>query len=125
MKTVPWTDEETQRACKMRGDGIDTAKIGSILGRTAKAVKARLALIAQTDEQRKKRNAYERARRERDNKTFSRKAGITFEAHKSKIPDAVIAERDSRYRASHQDLTAAFFGDPLPGRSALDRRESA
>ncbi|WP_439399016.1 hypothetical protein ACRQ5Q_16795 [Bradyrhizobium sp. PMVTL-01] len=24
--------------------------------------------------------------------------------------------------AEHQSLTAAFFGDPLPGRSALDRR---
>jgi hypothetical protein len=26
--------------------------------------------------------------------------------------------------AEHQSLTASFFGDPLPGRSALDRRQS-
>ncbi|KGT75821.1 hypothetical protein MA20_32035 [Bradyrhizobium japonicum] len=26
--------------------------------------------------------------------------------------------------AEHQSLTAAFFGDPLPGRSALDRRQA-
>lgn len=25
----------------------------------------------------------------------------------------------------HQDLTAAFFGDPLPGRSALDRKRQS
>lgn len=26
--------------------------------------------------------------------------------------------------AEHQSITAAFFGDPLPGRSALDRRQA-
>jgi hypothetical protein len=35
-----------------------------------------------------------------------------------------LAERDSRAALrDQQSLTAAFFGDPLPGLSALDRRE--
>jgi hypothetical protein len=35
-----------------------------------------------------------------------------------------LAERDSREALrDRQSLTAAFFGDPLPGLSALDRRE--
>jgi hypothetical protein len=35
-----------------------------------------------------------------------------------------LAERDSREALrDQQSLTAAFFGDPLPGLSALDRRE--
>lgn len=38
-------------------------------------------------------------------------------------PDpALLRERDSYKRLEHSTLTAAFFGDPLPGRSALDER---
>lgn len=38
----------------------------------------------------------------------------------------VIAERDRRadLRAQRTDVTANFFGDPLPGESALDRARS-
>jgi hypothetical protein len=36
-----------------------------------------------------------------------------------------LADRDRREALRHQQsLTAAFFGDPLPGMSALDRRET-
>lgn len=38
-----------------------------------------------------------------------------------KAPAAVLAERAVRRALSPSDLTAAVFGDPLPGRSALDR----
>jgi hypothetical protein len=35
-----------------------------------------------------------------------------------------LADRDRREALrDQQSLTAAFFGDPLPGMSALDRRE--
>ena len=39
-------------------------------------------------------------------------------------PDPLaVAERDRREELrDQQSLTAAFFGDPLPGMSALDRR---
>ena len=33
-----------------------------------------------------------------------------------------LADRDSRAELEPRDLTAWFFGDPLPGMSALDRR---
>lgn len=39
------------------------------------------------------------------------------------IPADVIADAHARSFLSHRSLTSAFFGDPLPGRSALDRRE--
>jgi len=49
---------------------------------------------------------------------------------KSAIPTSftpcplALAERDRREALrDQQSLTAAFFGDPLPGLSALDRRE--
>ena len=36
-----------------------------------------------------------------------------------------LKDRDRRYELqTQQSLTAAFFGDPLPGRSALDRRRA-
>jgi hypothetical protein len=36
----------------------------------------------------------------------------------------LLRERYRRMALEHRDLTAAFFGDPLPGRSALDQRRS-
>lgn len=38
------------------------------------------------------------------------------------IPDGVLIDRDRRAQLEHESLTAALLGDPLPGRSALDRR---
>jgi hypothetical protein len=35
-----------------------------------------------------------------------------------------VADRDRRAKLEPRDLTACFFGDPLPGMSALDRRRS-
>jgi len=38
---------------------------------------------------------------------------------------SVLEERERQYELrAQQSLTAAFFGDPLPGRSALDRRRA-
>jgi len=38
---------------------------------------------------------------------------------------SALKDRDRRYELqTRQSLTAAFFGDPLPGRSALDRRRA-
>jgi hypothetical protein len=37
-------------------------------------------------------------------------------------PDHVLAERDRTLARAPRDLTAAIAGDPLPGRSALDRK---
>jgi hypothetical protein len=123
MRTIPWTQDEITRALKLCDLGMTADKIGVDLGRSTKSIKNKFHVLSMTPEQRIKRNEYERERRRDRDKTFSRKAGIVFEAHKARIPDAVIAERDARYSASHRDLTAAFFGDPLPGRSALDRKQ--
>lgn len=38
------------------------------------------------------------------------------------IPPSVLEERDRRGLLEHSSITASFFGDPLPGYSALDRR---
>ena len=46
-------------------------------------------------------------------------------AQKNAPSPAAIEDRDRRSELrAQQSLTAAFFGDPLPGRSALDRRRA-
>jgi hypothetical protein len=43
----------------------------------------------------------------------------------SAAASAALEDRDRRYELQmQQSLTAAFFGDPPPGRSALDRRRA-
>ncbi len=39
-----------------------------------------------------------------------------------RAPQEVLADAEHRRRLSRPTLTAEFFGDPLPGYSALDRR---
>lgn len=46
------------------------------------------------------------------------------ERGKERVRADVAARAVRPVLAEHQSLTAAFFGDPLPGRSALDRRQS-
>lgn len=43
----------------------------------------------------------------------------------SKAPDNLIRDRDYRANLAPRDLTAAYFGDPPVGYSALDKRVSA
>lgn len=45
-----------------------------------------------------------------------------FRATEASIPDSVLVDRDRRYHLAPRNLTAAFFGDPLPGYSAAERR---
>lgn len=40
------------------------------------------------------------------------------------IPDAVLEDRERRYLIQPRDLVASIAGDPLPGYSALDRKQS-
>jgi hypothetical protein len=49
---------------------------------------------------------------------------LLFKLSPSVRPDPLaLADRDRREELrEQQSLTAAFFGDPLPGMSALDRR---
>jgi hypothetical protein len=44
------------------------------------------------------------------------------EVRNADVPAECVADRDERFALSHASITSAFFGDPLPGRSALDLR---
>ena len=42
-----------------------------------------------------------------------------------RAPAVVFEERKARQAAEYRDLTSEFFGDPRPGYSQLDRRDTA
>ncbi len=61
--------------------------------------------------------------RQPDKQTMAelRAAGILPVAYSRQPPDHVIAERDTAF-AAPRDPLRELCGEPLPGRSALDRR---
>lgn len=65
-----------------------------------------------------RRNARDRAKRRlRGLKVTGRPAVVTIRPSEERL-----AERDAVLSAGPQSLTATTFGDPPPGRSALDQR---
>ncbi len=83
------------------------------------------AARARSPQAKARRNERDRAMRRENNKVIAemRAAGVLPPAYSKQPPDHVIAERDAAI-AAPREMSAIAFGDPLPGRSALDRRRS-
>ncbi|MES5483604.1 hypothetical protein QMZ05_12670 [Bradyrhizobium sp. INPA03-11B] len=92
----PWTDDEHRRMLKMKADGHKWPAIGAALHRTAYAVAARY-------------------------REHTGDIGISRNVRKAQ--SEAFQARQAIYDLPPRSLTAEFFGDPLPGRSALDRRQ--
>lgn len=61
-------------------------------------------------------------RRQAERERYTRSCGPThFVPAKPESPDDLLAERD-RLSNMPKTLSQHFFGDPMPGRSALDRK---
>lgn len=99
-----WTDDETKLALELSEDGVAFSLIAMRLGRNSQSVRDKL------------RSLRGMRRRVKANPSIQ-----TVET-RIEIPHECIAERDLRSSLSPRDLTAAFFGDPKPGYSALERR---
>jgi hypothetical protein len=71
-----------------------------------------------------RRKERERALRLKDKEATAalRASGVLAPAYSRAPPDHVLEEARFAIAAGPRDITAAAFGDPLPGRSALDRR---
>lgn len=71
-----------------------------------------------------RRNERDRAQRRANNETLAalRAAGLMPAAYSRTPPDCVLEEARAAISAGPRDTTAAVCGDPLPGRSALDRK---
>jgi hypothetical protein len=111
MADLPWTDEHCARLLAL-GDSAQTGarwpKIGRELGRSGAACKWKYTEL-------KRRIANGEQLRQESNKGTARRLR----------DQAATAAREQKLAAelAPRSLTAVIFGDPLPGRSALDRRQ--
>lgn len=94
-----WTVQETERAKQFSREGLTYKQIAKKLGRTDRSVRYKL------------REGREKILR------------IVTDP-KIEIPAHVERDLDRRCATHYSNLTAAVFGDPLPGFSALDRRRA-
>lgn len=88
-----WTDAKWKRAQAMRAEGFQNFAIGEELGLTDVQVGYKF-----------------------NNELYAQRA-----ARDKKRLEAEMDKRDALF-AQPQSLTASICGDPMPGRSALDRR---
>lgn len=117
----PWKSDELKRAVEMRESGLLLSEIASLIGRTEKAVRHKLGYATFTPEQLKQRAA--RA------KEYRALCGLGGRVHSNgwdkvgtRPTEDMLQERNARLALQPRDLTAAFFGDPPVGYSALERR---
>lgn len=94
-----WTENEMRRARQLYRTLHEYGAVARVLNRSPETVRRHL-------------KGLEDARSER----------VIVRAEKA--PQAVLDERNERLARSHGSLTSRFFGDPLPGYSALDQRDA-
>lgn len=120
-----FTQEQLETARQLRADSVPWTRIAILFGCSADCIHAAI-----DEEYREIRNSQARgAKRVRQRRNNAKKAEETksvfphyVECRSQPSPDA-LAER-ARAFSRQRSLTAEFCGDPLPGRSALDKRES-
>lgn len=110
----PWTQEDTDKALGMARDRVPVEKIAAALDRTPGSVKGRIDYVTMPSEKRQKvRDRINEYRR-----SFRSVGLVTVHGR----PSAELLEERDRLLSLPRDTTAELMGDPLPGRSALDRR---
>lgn len=97
-----WTEQEKATLHRMRGEGKSPKEIAATLGRTVSMVHSMMY--------------YERS--------FVTRQFKIENTPRVWVPPDREADRDRRM-AAERDITSLFFGDPAPGQSALDKRQSA
>jgi|SRR5581483_8246679 len=115
----PLTAEEVAWAWRMRKEGVFWDVIGAQFQMSGCGIRRRVDPVYQ-----EKRNAASlRCRKARpDRAAILDRRGE--DDHRICVPDDVLRERDERRAVAPRSLTAAVLGDPLPGYSALDRRQA-
>lgn len=115
-----WTEQEDETILALRASGLKNEAVAIEVNRTHEGVANRFRWLKLSKEERAE------YRREKSATRRSRaKVGKICSAVKLTYPPQVFEDRNKRYAIAPRDLTASFCGDPLPGHSALDRRQSA
>lgn len=123
-----WTQKEIKQLKKLLADGLSHAVIGERMNRTEAAVQFKLRSLSASEKQLRRwkdaANAKRRLKRAQERLELNRNAVRRVEDNSNfQVPPAVLEDRSRRRELEHQSLTSAFFGDPLPGYSALDQNE--
>lgn len=129
-KALPFSDAEIAIARDLRTKGRTWWEVDAALkrgkGSTLKFFHRRGWHNVGIDHRGKTQAARERLAEERDERTADRIAAgggryvAYVDPYAQMVPPAVAAERDRAF-ALPLNLSARLLGDPLPGRSALDR----
>ena len=121
-----WEGDLWWRAKALVERGLTFRQAGLELGLTAAQVRNKWRHEMMSPEERKQRSDREKAKRRlRPSNAYIGKPKVPLSKQQasSRPSEDLLAERDRRARIAPRDLTAALLGDPLPGFSALDRRE--
>lgn len=126
------SQEQVERAKQMHAWNVPYAAIATALGVATDTVKRAVVpgfgqfRAAQVKTARMEKRSYVAIRNEmnRELGAAKRALGMTGQVAR-RVPEADIAARLAEIPEDHRSLTARTFGDPLPGRSALDRRRGA
>ena len=152
MESKTWTDAEVQQLQKMLDEGLSAGAIAERIGRTRRAVIAKIGRI-QNGVAPNVRKSWSDSEIEsllslRDKYSLGwdqigyrlgRPSGSVYSKYmclkyettrhaadpRISVPSASEQQWRHRQALAPRDLTAAVFGDPLPGFSALDKREAA
>lgn len=128
LRSGPWTPEEDGTLLTMFRQLKTDLEIGDAIGRSAAGVKARRRVLGVskanlTPAQRKQRERAATIRRRDKRTAFMREHGghYTVDPRPENVPPEIFEERERAYRyAACRTVTQVLFGDPPPGRSALD-----
>jgi hypothetical protein len=117
---MKWTPEHDTVAREMSAADASIEDIASRLGRTKKSVSGRLRWFRLSPA----RRAFENSRRRGGDKPLAQiNQRRVAQVPADFVPDSVLLERDQRNALMPRSITAFIFGDPIPGRSALDQRQ--
>lgn len=144
MKEINWTDDDIQRVMQMKARGMTTDAIAEAMGKTPKGIYQMLYRRRRGDARKRSLFAWTEA----DIAELKRLHALGYTTRgiadamgrtlaavatkKGKVigpkvapysaPTATIREWRKVQNLQHSSITAMLCGDPLPGRSALDRR---
>lgn len=121
-----WTKEENEIFNAMREQKKSVAEIAVRLRKTRKSIEMKIEVLAMSPEKKERHVMLRRERMKRFRKNNPTPPRIYTlrgkEITAGRANADLLRARDERLALSPRDLTAAFFGDPLPGYSALERR---
>lgn len=118
-----WSPYEWKRVQTLVARGHSIPSIALMIGRKDYQIRDKIRWENSSAEKREERSAQLRAKRARQAlEQQTERVHLEFVKPGKRPGEDLLQERQRRADLKPRDITAAFFGDPLPGYSALDRK---